>query len=229
LPSCIGSANHDFTREKRPAYSIGVKLSTHYESGTPGPVYYPDPRVIKTGRAHVPACHLAGRPKEYSLWATPGPGAYKPETHNPPDKPSIPAYTIAARHKELSSTTDNVGPNSYMLPSTISNKNFSAKIKTAPAFSIASRTKFNSITFGMDEIPTRLYQPKVEAIKVKPPSWTIIGRNYPPSSDDKKPGPSNYYAENVKLHLRSPPKVSMGIRHSEFCTTGLPAHQDQFD
>jgi hypothetical protein len=86
-----------------------------------------------------------------------------------------------------------------------------------------------SITYGMDETPTRLYYPELNSTKNVPPSYTITGRHYLPEMNVSIPGPGRYYNENVTVHLRSAPKVSMGIRHSELCTTGLPKHNDIAD
>lgn len=57
----------------------------------------------------------------------------------------------------------------------------------------------------------------------------IIGRNYMPEMDKNIPGPNSYPVQNVKAHLRSAPGATMGIRHSEFCSTGLPAHYNSYD
>lgn len=41
---------------------------------------------------------------------------------------------------------------------------------------IKARQKFMSITYGMDETPTRLYNPNIDTIKTTPPKWTISGK-----------------------------------------------------
>ena len=33
-----------------------------------------------------------------------------------------------------------------------------------------------SITYGMDETPTRLYNPNVDTVKSTPPKWTMAGK-----------------------------------------------------
>lgn len=57
----------------------------------------------------------------------------------------------------------------------------------------------------------------------------LLGRNYMPEMDKNIPGPNSYPVQNVKAHLRSAPGATMGIRHSEFCSTGLPAHYNSYD
>ena len=86
-----------------------------------------------------------------------------------------------------------------------------------------------SITYGMDETPSHLYYPELDFVKTKSPRYTITGRHYLPEMNTRIPGPGRYYNENVNVHLRTAPKVTMGIRHSELCSTGLPAHQKVAD
>lgn len=78
-----------------------------------------------------------------------------------------------------------------------------------------------STTYGMGESADQMYYPKIDFIKSDAPKWTIAGKNYMPSMDSRIPGPKYYPPLS---HLKSSPQVSMGIRHSEFCSTGLPAH-----
>lgn len=226
LPPTIGYVNHDFTLNRRPAYTIGNKLTdASQDQRSPGPVYLPPADVTKTGRIKAPAYHVTSRPKEYSLWANPGPGTYKPETY----KDKAPMYTIGSKHKHLEIPAHPVGPNQYTIPNTIGNSSHYGKIKNAPKFSISSRQKFMSITYGMDETPTKLYNPNLDAVKATPSKWTIAGRNYMPEMASRIPGPNAYEMEKVKAHVRSSPSATMGIRHSEYCSTGLPSHYDNYD
>lgn len=48
-------------------------------------------------------------------------------------------------------------------------------------------------------------------------------------SDRNIPGPNSYKVQNVKLHLKSSPAPTFGIRHSEYCSTGLPTHYESTD
>lgn len=47
-----------------------------------------------------------------------------------------------------------------------------------------------------------------------------------PEMDRNIPGPNSYAIQNMK---RSASGITMGIRHSEFCSTGLPAHYSSND
>lgn len=224
LPPCVGYVNHDFTIGRRPAYSIGNKWSDlTKQSCSPGPIYNPDAHITRVGREKGPAYAIASRPKEYSLWSSPGPSQYAPERHVDPAATRAPAYTIGSKHKHLEIPAHPVGPNQYSLKNTIGNRNFPTNIKTAPAFSMSSRTNFMSTTYGMMHAAPRLYYPDIDVIKTKPPKYSIAGRNYPPEMSLRIPGPNQYKADSTLVKRRAP-AVTMGIRHSEYCSTGLPAH-----
>lgn len=148
---------------------------------------------------------------------------YSPEKY----KNSSPAYTIGTKHKHLEIPAHPVGPNQYNLPCTIGKRNIQASIKNAPQYSLSGRNKFMSITYGMDSSPSKLYYPSLEHVKANPPRWTIVGRHYLPEMDKTTPGPNAYDSQRVTFNLRSAPKFSMGIRHSEFCSTGFSNKDDE--
>lgn len=85
-----------------------------------------------------------------------------------------------------------------------------------------------STTFGMNQSAPRLYYPDIDVIKNKQPKWTIAGKNYPPEMALRIPGPNQYKADSKQVQ-RNPPAFTMGIRHSEFCSTGLPAHANSVE
>ncbi len=74
-------------------------------------------------------------------------------------------------------------------------------------------------TFGMtDNTNSKLYAYDIDKIKGSTPKWTMLGRNFLPEVSNQTPGPNRYRSESVNLHKRTPPKFSMGIRHSELCS-----------
>ena len=86
-----------------------------------------------------------------------------------------------------------------------------------------------SITYGMDDYGKNIYYPNISSIKADMPKWSITGRNYPPSMDSQIPGPNQYKSEAVKLTYKNSPQITMGVRHSELCSIGLPAHYQLYD
>ena len=78
-----------------------------------------------------------------------------------------------------------------------------------------------STTFGLEDNTNHsLYLIDIDRVKRSQPKWTITGRNFAPESNIiQTPGPNKYRSESVKANLRTPPKFSFGVRHSEYCST----------
>lgn len=148
---------------------------------------------------------------------------YCPEKY----KHASPAYTIGTKHKHLEVPPHPVGPNQYSLPCTIGHKNFQTSIKSSPQYSLSGRSKFMSITYGMDDSQAKLYFPSLNFVKANSPKWTLVGKHYLPEMSQRIPGPNAYNSKNFNLNLRSTPKFSMGVRHSEFCSTGFASKDDE--
>jgi hypothetical protein len=45
----------------------------------------------------------------------------------------------------------------------------------------------------------------------------------------KVPAPNYYKPELVNIHLKNTPKITMGVKYSPFCQTGLPVPTDDFE
>ena len=80
LPGTTGAHNHDPTRSRSPAYSLGTKnvhMSTLLiDSGSPGPVYFVAPCMTRKGRYVAPAYSMRGKSKELPPAPSPGPGRF---------------------------------------------------------------------------------------------------------------------------------------------------------
>ena len=126
------------------------------------------------GRYKSPAYAITSRPKEYSLWTGPGPNAY--DVLASYKQFNGPAFTMGSKHKHLEIPAHPVGPNQYNLPNTIGNTNYSTRVKTAPKYTMSSRHHFNSITYGTDASPSRLYNYDDHVIKPSPPKYTMAGK-----------------------------------------------------
>lgn len=183
----------------------------------------PQSGLTNRGKVKISTGFITSRPTASFSNSSPGPMDYCPEKIKNPS----PAFTIGTKHKHLEIPTHPVGPNQYYLPCTIGNKNYQTSIKNAPQFSLAGRNKFMSITYGMDSSPSKLYYPSLDHVKAKSPKWTMVGRHYLPEMDKTTPGPNAYSSHKVTFNSRSAPKFSMGIRHSEFCSSGFTNPLDQ--
>ena len=64
---------------------------------SPGPGYFIDPRINRTGRDGTPSYSILGRQKDGKAIQTPAPGAYSPEKVHPQGERHAPAYSMAMR------------------------------------------------------------------------------------------------------------------------------------
>jgi hypothetical protein len=75
LPGSTGYRVHDPTKNKAPAYSLGVKSSKLDQGPTsPGPAYLVPPNITRTGVEGTPRYSLASRTKSAGNFKTPAPG-----------------------------------------------------------------------------------------------------------------------------------------------------------
>ena len=65
LPGLVGSTFHDprSVHSKQPAYSFGLRHGKYKDESSPGPCYFPNPRISRTGKDGSP---------QYSLYARRG-------------------------------------------------------------------------------------------------------------------------------------------------------------
>lgn len=122
---------------KGPAYSFGVRHGKWRDDSGPGPSYYPDPRINRTGRDGSPHYSLYSRPSDRRSYKVPGPGAYSPEHSGPTTQRAPPAYSFGVRHRGRR-TDDIPGPNHYSLPTQLGGGVESTK-SNAPIYSLTGR------------------------------------------------------------------------------------------
>lgn len=65
LPGLVGNSFHDprSVHSKQPSYSFGLKHGKYKDEASPGPCYFPNPRISRTGKDGTP---------QYSLYARRG-------------------------------------------------------------------------------------------------------------------------------------------------------------
>jgi len=65
LPGLVGSTFHDprSVHSKQPAYSFGLRHGKYKDESSPGPCYFPNPKISRTGKDGTP---------QYSLYARRG-------------------------------------------------------------------------------------------------------------------------------------------------------------
>ena len=107
LPGIIGQKDHDprSVYFKGAAYSFGLKSGKFKDECSPGPAYYPNPKITREGKDGTPAYSLYSRHADKLNFNVPGPGAYKPEENAVMETAynKQPAYTFGIKHKSRGS------------------------------------------------------------------------------------------------------------------------------
>ena len=202
LPGLIGINAHDprSVHHKGAAYSFGLKSGKFKDECSPGPAYYPNPRITREGKDGTPAYSLYSRHADKNNFNTPGPGNYKPE-----DKKVMevafnkqPAYTFGSRHKYRGS--DNTpAPNYYTLPGMLC-KTIQSSKQQAPAYTLTGRSKIGSFHEDLQKTPGpgnyNIVAPS--KYKTEQPHYSMLGRNVMPGDSTLKPGPGSHYPEKVQ-------------------------------
>ena len=101
LPGLVGQNNHDprSVHNRGPSYPFGVRHGKWRDDCSPGPCYFPNPKVYRNGLDGTPHYSLYARPKDLTSFKTPGPGAYMPEKAGPASKAMAPQYSFGIRYK----------------------------------------------------------------------------------------------------------------------------------
>jgi hypothetical protein len=103
LPTLVGQPKHDprSTKNRAPAFLFGQRHGKLEDKCGPGPAYYPDSRVTRTGHDGTPHYSLkdrTGLPKGSNA-SNPGPGSYSPEKVGDQAKYHAPQYSFGTRNK----------------------------------------------------------------------------------------------------------------------------------
>lgn len=220
LPGLVGHNTHDprSVHTKQPSYSFGLRHGKYKDEASPGPCYFPDPKISRTGKDGTPQYSLYARRGDLKGDVNPGPGAYKPENTGTMkvNYEAAPAYTFGSRHKYFG--LDNTpAPNCYSLPG-MTGKTVQSVKKQAPIFTMTGRSKRGGFDEDLQKTPgPGAYNVvKPGTYKNEPPHFSMIARNEMPGDSTQKPGPGKYSPEKVWMHKQQAPGYSFGIRHSMY-------------
>ncbi|KAL4597402.1 outer dense fiber protein 3-B-like [Arapaima gigas] len=215
LPGATGVNCHDPRKRKAPAFSFGLCHKQFSSDCSPGPTYLIPSNITRIGRQGSPAYSIYGRPKDPPLFQTPGPGWYSPEKSGKCTYRCAPAYSLSARTKGFCND-QTPGPAAYMLPSVLGPN--AVNKSSAPNYSLTGRSKIGSFYEDLQKTPGpaayRVVDPST--YKVKPPQYSLTGRNSMPGDTTQKPGPGAHRPEEVTFTRSRAPSYSFGVRHSEF-------------
>lgn len=228
LPGLVGQKSHDprSLHNKGPAYPFGVRHGKFKDDCSPGPCYYPNPKVYRDGNDGTPHYSLYSRQKDTTMFKVPGPGAYSPENAGPTAKHRHPAYSFGTRHKHR--RTDNTpAPNNYSLTQMLG-KTVTSGHQQAPIYSMKARSTIGSFHEDLAKAPgAGTYNTTDPSLyKDKAPLYSMTSRNVMPGDTTKKPGPGAHSPENVWMHKRQMPAPSFGIRHSQYLAPLIVEVQD---
>ncbi|XP_025030969.1 outer dense fiber protein 3B [Python bivittatus] len=211
LPTNVGYQQHDPSRYRAPAYSIGSRRFQTLESCSPGPSYMVPTNMTMRGKDWIPAFSIYGRPRDVAPFRTPGPGRYSPEKAGKLAYPNAPNYSLASRTKDFHND-QTPGPAAYGLPPMIGPKVIGKS--SAPNYSIFGRSAIGSFYEDLSRTPGpcnyRVVDPSI--YKNRPPHYSILARNMLPGDNTTIPGPGAYSPEK-HAQLRG---LTFGIRHSDY-------------
>ncbi|XP_013384679.1 outer dense fiber protein 3 [Lingula anatina] len=216
LPSTLGYIDHDFTKHMKPAHSFGQRLgSLMAKDCSPGPAHFIDPRHTRHGKDGTPSYSMLARPKDPNFFKTPGPGRYENEKAHPQGEKHAPVYSMGARTR-FRKSDKNPASNVYSLPQLIGpaqpNK------RSYPSYSMTARRNVGHFAEDLSKTPGpgRYDALNPNTWRNKAPIYGLQSRHYMPGDTTVKPGPGAHRPERVTVHKPTPPKHSLGVRHSEF-------------
>lgn len=213
LPPTIGYEGHDCSRKRYPAYSIAQRLHTKEPFSSPGPAAYMIRGLNRHGVESIPTALVSGWPRSLTPFVTPGPGAYRPEDCTDAVLTTAPRFTFGmkTRGHKLSETP---APNAYNIPSLIG-RTVLAKYPSLPQYTFGMKTGAFYILTDTPG-PAAYDLPSTNIYKLRAPAYTMRDRCAIPAEWGPKPGPADYSPGRVWYHLRSAPRHTFGIKHTQY-------------
>lgn len=221
LPTLVGQQGHDSrsTHQRAPSFQFGIRHGARTDNCSPGPKYnFNEFHVYRDGKDGTPHYSLYSRPKDSTIFKTPGPGSYSPENTTNVAFTAAPIHSFGQRHKHR--TTDlTPAPNSYSLPGLLGKTIQGGKVQ-APSYTVLGRKNIGSFHEDLAKTPGpcayNISNPG--KYRMKAPEYSMLSRNAPPGDTTVKPGPGAHSPEKFWPHKRAAPGYSFGIRHSPYTT-----------
>jgi len=217
LPSTCGHMGHDFTQQRKAAFTFGKRFKEREMVASPGPVYLVKDEITRVGKEGSAKYTQLGRRKEGLAFKTPGPGRYENQKCFPQGEKHSPKYSMGSRTKYRKCDAY-PSPNSYSLPQLIGPRIPSKQASNA--YSMTSRRHIGSFDQDLARTPGSARYKVIDqnTYKVMKPVYSLLARRFVPGDKTIKPGPGAHYPEHVTINKKSVPNYSMGIRHSEYIT-----------
>ncbi|NXC79393.1 ODF3A protein, partial [Cercotrichas coryphoeus] len=220
LPGTTGHPGHDPTMERAPAYSFRGTKCPSAVTCSPGPRYFIDSRITKTGKHVPPTALVTARPKT-KIAVTPGPSDYTTEPAGKHVYYSAPANSMVSRPKDRKGF-QTPGPGTYSLPRILGPH--TAYTHAEPCFSMKWKSQYQSCFQDLAKTPGPAAFQKVEldVYKPKAPKYTL-GLKTKLAGTGMAPGPADYSLGNVSVTKSRDPAYTFGMRHSLYKATLIPA------
>ncbi|XP_064896800.1 ciliary microtubule associated protein 1A-like isoform X1 [Columba livia] len=206
-----GYINHNPTKVKAPAYTCrGAKAPA--EGGcSPGPRYYVEPSMTRTGKYVAPAYAITGLPR-IKTEITPGPSDYSPEKSNRHIFKCPPEPSMAFRNRGVK-TDFTPGPGTYTLPRVMGPN--TAHTPASPCYSMKSRSQRDRYDADLAKTPGPAALPKIEldVFKTRAPGYTM-GTRTQLRDRTVKPGPADYRTGRVRQPPSAPARLCQSISPS---------------
>ncbi|PKK18793.1 outer dense fiber protein 3-like [Columba livia] len=173
----MGYINHNPTKVKAPAYTCRGAKAPAEGSCSPGPRYYVEPSMTRTGKYVAPAYAITGLPR-IKTEITPGPSDYSPEKSNRHVFKCPPEPSMAFRNQGVK-TNLSPGPSTYTLPRVLGPN--TAHTPASPCHSMKSRSQRDRYDADLAKLRDKTVKPgpadyrmgRVVLIKPQAPAATF--------------------------------------------------------
>ncbi|KAM7019815.1 LOW QUALITY PROTEIN: ciliary microtubule associated protein 1A-like [Passerculus sandwichensis] len=214
-----GHMAHDPTKDRAPAFSFRGSNAPSADTCSPGPRYFIESSITKTGRQVAPSALVTARPKTKIL-ATPGPSDYTTDRANKHVFHTAPANSLASRHKDLKGFRT-PGPGTYTLPRILGPN--TAYTHAEPCYSMKGKSQYQSCFQDVAKTPGPAAFPKVDldVYKTRAPKFSMGLKTKVPGKG-ALPGPAEYTLGKLSITKARDPAFSFGVRHSLYQASLIP-------
>ncbi|GBM82893.1 Outer dense fiber protein 3 [Araneus ventricosus] len=216
LPSTIGEEGHDKTRTKAPGYKMGIRLPKKSTGFGPGPQAYTIENITNMGKesSKAPKIGKAARFQDKIGVVSPGPAAHNREEGDKYIYPTAPSYSMPHSERTKMRAAGTPGPNTYSLPTALGPGK--TPIVTGPSYSIGKSKREAFTLKPQSPGPAAYGLPPSNVHMNKAPSFFMGRKVAPPGAASLSPGPAAHAAHMVKYDKYSTPRITFGIRHTQY-------------
>ncbi|NXQ57555.1 ODF3A protein, partial [Anthoscopus minutus] len=186
---------------------------------SPGPRYYIDPSITKTGKHIAPSAQVTSRPKT-KIEVTPGPSDYTTDRANKHIYHTAQANSLKSRPKDVRGF-QTPGPATYTLPRILGPN--TAYTRAEPCYSMKGKSQYQSAFQDLAKTPGPAAFNGVDpdVYKYRAPKYTMGIKPKIPGKGGI-PGPADYSLGKLSLTKARDPAFTFGLRHSLYKASLIP-------